>query len=124
MGICSPKLPRSSDTSLMLSISKYQHSYIFREFRLDNNIVERALKIPIRVRKNSLIHRTCHGANVAGILMSLIQTCRLAKVNPVDYLTVLQQNKSAVFKQPNQWLPWNYQETKQQVPVASQLMAA
>ncbi len=78
---------------------------------LDNNILEQALKIPIRLRKNSLIHRTCHGANVASILMSLIQTCRLSKINPVDYLTALQENKSAVFKNPDDWLPWCYEET-------------
>jgi hypothetical protein len=82
---------------------------------LDNNVVEQALKIPIRLRKNSLNHLTCHGAHIAGILMSLIQTCRLSRVNAVDYLTVLQENKSAVFKDPSQWLPWNYQETLNQL---------
>lgn len=78
---------------------------------LDNNILEQALKIPIRLRKNSLIHRTCHGAHVASLLMSIIQTCRLCKVNPIDYLTVLQNNKSFVFKTPEDWLPWVYKET-------------
>ena len=78
---------------------------------LDNNILEQALKIPIRLRKNSLVHRTCHGAKVAGILMSIIQTCRLRKVNPIDYLTILQANKSAVFKNPDDWQPWRYEET-------------
>lgn len=82
---------------------------------LDNNILEQALKIPIRLRKNSLIHRTCHGARVASILMSIIQTCRLCKINPVDYLTVLQENKSAVFKNPDNWLPWCYKETLKKV---------
>jgi transposase len=75
---------------------------------LDNNIVERALKIPIRLRKNSLVHRTCHGAHIASMLMSIIQTCRLCKINPVVYLTILQENKSAVFKNPDDWLPWHY----------------
>jgi len=58
-----------------------------------------------------LIHKTCHGALIAGILMSVIQTCRLNDVNPVDYLTVVQENKSAVFKNPIDWLPWKYKET-------------
>lgn len=80
---------------------------------LDTNVVEQALKIPIRLRKNSQIHRTCHGAHVASLLMSLIQTCRLCQVNPVDYLTVLQENKSAVFRKPDDWLPWRYRETLQ-----------
>jgi transposase len=78
---------------------------------LDNNICEQMIKIAIRLRKNSLIHKTCHGAHVASILMSLIQTCRLAGVNPVEYLTVCQENKSALFKAPSAWLPWKYKET-------------
>ena len=78
---------------------------------LDNNICEQMIKIAIRLRKNSLIHKTCHGAHIASILMSLIQTCRLAGVNPVDYLTVCQENKSALFKDPSAWLPWKYKET-------------
>jgi hypothetical protein len=77
---------------------------------LDNNVCEQMIKIAIRLRKNSLLHKTCHGAIVASILMSLIQTCRLAKVNPVDYLTACQENKKALFKNPSEWLPWNYQE--------------
>lgn len=78
---------------------------------LDNNICEQMVKIAIRLRKNSLIHKTCHGASVAGILMSVIQTCRLAGVNPIDYLTACQENKKALFKKPSEWLPWNYHET-------------
>jgi hypothetical protein len=83
---------------------------------LDTNIVEQALKIPIRLRKNSQIHRTCHGAYIASLLMSIIQTCRLCQVNPVDYLTALQENKSSLFKTPNDWLPWLYKEALQNVP--------
>ena len=90
---------------------------------LDNNIVEQALKIPIRLRKNSLVHRTCHGAHIASILMSIIQTCRVCKVNPIDYLTVLQENKPFVFKNPEDWLPWCYRETLQK-KVSLDLMAA
>lgn len=78
---------------------------------LDNNLCEQMIKVAIRLRKNSLIHKTCHGATVASILMSLIQTCRLNDVNPVDYLTVAQENKSAIFKNPSDWLPWAYKET-------------
>lgn len=78
---------------------------------LDNNLCEQMIKVAIRLRKNSLIHKTCHGAAVASILMSLIQTCRLNDVNPVDSLTTCQENKSAIFKKPSDWLPWTYKET-------------
>jgi len=78
---------------------------------LDNNLVERALKLAIRTRKNAMFHKTEHGAFVAALLLSLIATCELAKKNPISYLTVLQKNKSAVFKSPSLWLPWNYEAT-------------
>lgn len=78
---------------------------------LDNNIVERSLKLAIRLRKNSMFHRTRHGADIASIILSLIYTCGLADINPVDYLTSLQEHKSQVFKNPENWLPWNYAAT-------------
>jgi transposase len=77
---------------------------------LDNNICERALKIAIRHRNNSLFYKTEHGAYIGDLFMSLIHTCNLAKVNPLNYLTVLQKNSTALFAQPSRWLPWNYQE--------------
>jgi transposase len=78
---------------------------------LDNNIVERALKLAIRTRKNAMFYKTEHSAFVAALLLSLIATCELAKKNPIDYLTALQKNKSSVFKSPHLWLPWNYEAT-------------
>lgn len=87
---------------------------------LDNNLVERALKLAIRTRKNAMFHKTEHGAFVAALLLSLIATCELAKKNPITYLTALQKNKSAVFKSPHLWLPWNYESTladTEQIPL-------
>lgn len=78
---------------------------------LDNNIVERALKLAIRTRKNAMFHKSLHGAYVAGLLLSLIATCELANKNPVQYLIALQEHKSDVFKHPDLWLPWNYEST-------------
>lgn len=78
---------------------------------LDNNIVERALKIPIRVRKAAMFYKTEHGARISAILTSLIQTTALAGENPFDYLVALQEYKSLVFKDPATWLPWNYRKT-------------
>ncbi|HYQ91471.1 MAG TPA: transposase, partial [Candidatus Competibacteraceae bacterium] len=42
---------------------------------LDSNPVERALKVSIRQRKNSLFYASPHSAQVASILTSLIATC-------------------------------------------------
>ncbi len=78
---------------------------------IDNNIVERALKIPIRVRKAAMFYKTRHGAAISNILTSLIQTAALAGENPFDYLVALQEYKSLVFKNPQEWLPWRYRKT-------------
>jgi transposase len=85
---------------------------------LSNNIVEAALKIPIRIRKNAMFYKTEHGASIANILLSLIETARRADVNPVDYLVALQENKSDVFKNPEAWVPWRYQESQEENPLS------
>ena len=77
---------------------------------LDNNICERSLKMAILHRKNSLFYKTEHGAYIGDMFMSLIHTCALSKINPYLYLTALQKNSSALFKNPHLWLPWNYQK--------------
>ena len=79
---------------------------------LDSNTVERALKLFIRQRRNSLFYATAHGAGVASLLTSLIATCVQAGVNALDYLVALQLHRHAVFRQPAAWLPWNYQENR------------
>jgi transposase len=75
---------------------------------LDNNLVERALKLFIRQRKNSLFYKSEHSAYIASVLTSLIATCIYAGVNVIDYLVALQEHRAAVFADPSAWLPWNY----------------
>lgn len=75
---------------------------------LDNNLCEQALKRAILHRRNSLFYKTLRGAQVGDIFMSLIHTCKLAKVNPFDYLVALQKHAQDVLKNPQRWLPWNY----------------
>jgi transposase len=77
---------------------------------LDNNIAERALKMAILHRKNSLSFKTLHGARIGDVHMRLIHTCELNRVNPFDYLMALQQHAAAVPKAPDRWLPWNFQQ--------------
>ncbi len=78
---------------------------------LDNNIVERALKIPIRGRRTWLFYKTEYGAMIGGVLTSIIYTCALSGINPLHYLIALQENKNQIVKEPEKWLPWTYQET-------------
>jgi hypothetical protein len=75
---------------------------------LDNNTVERALKLCIRQRKNSLFYATEHSAYIASLLTSLIATCVQAGANALDYLVALQEHRQEVFANPGTWLPWNY----------------
>ncbi len=64
---------------------------------LDNNSAERALKMILRLRKNSLFYANEHGAYVGDDLTSLIETCRLTDTNPLDYMTARIENRPAVF---------------------------
>ena len=84
---------------------------------LSNNICERALKMAILHRKNSLSYKTQNGARVGDLFMSLIHTCRLNGANPFDYLSALQCHASAVRANPSQWLPWNYTQVAAASPL-------
>lgn len=75
---------------------------------LDNNIVERTLKMAILHRKNALFYKTQNGARVGDLFMSLIYTCQLCGANPFDYLTELQRHRRELFRNPPDWMPWNY----------------
>ena len=75
---------------------------------LDNNICERALKMAILHRKNSLSYKTLNGAQTGDLFMSLIHTCRLNGINPFDYLLAIATHPEAVKLTPGAWMPWNY----------------
>ena len=75
---------------------------------LDNNAAERILKKAILHRKNSYFYRTEVGSAIGDILMSIIQTCNLEKVNAFEYLVSIQKHVGKVLLNPEQWLPWNY----------------
>ena len=78
---------------------------------LDNNICERALKMAIRHRRNSLFFKTQNGAKVGDLFMSLIYTCALCDANPFDYLTELDRHADQLASHPSDWMPWNYRQT-------------
>jgi transposase len=81
---------------------------------IDNNICERALKMAIRHRRNSLFYKTQRGAWVGDLFMSLIHTCNLMGVNAFQYLTTLLRNATKLAHDPSRWMPWNY---KAELPV-------
>jgi transposase len=83
---------------------------------LDNNIVERALKMVIRHRKNSLYYRTERGAWVGDLFMTFIHTCSLMKINAFEYITVLLCNADKLAADPSRWMPWNYRQNLPEKP--------
>jgi hypothetical protein len=78
---------------------------------LENNICERALKMAIRHRNNSLFYRSARGARVGDVYMSLIHTAKLHRENPFEYLTALLHHSGRVKDEPSAWLPWNFRAT-------------
>jgi len=86
---------------------------------LDNNICEIAIKVLIRYRNNSRFYKTFYGASVGDAIMSLLHTAMAANINPFDYFNALQVYNEAVNAAPEQWLPWNYQDTLLQLTEAS-----
>ena len=56
------------------------------EVAIDTNHLERMIRPAVIGRKNWLFHTTEEGARHAGILYSLLQTCRLHDINPRTYL--------------------------------------
>jgi transposase len=84
---------------------------------LDNNVCERALKKAILHRKNALFYKTCHGAHVGDVFMSLIYTCQLCGVSAFDYLTELDRHAEMLAANPQDWMPWNYRQTLDVIPV-------
>jgi len=79
---------------------------------LDNNLAERALKLFIRQRKNSLFYKSTHSADMASVLTSLIATCVYAGINAVAYLVALQEHRGEVGANPAAWLPWTYARSR------------
>lgn len=77
---------------------------------ISNNDNERAIKRAVLNRKNAYFFKTENGARIADTLMSIIETCCLNQINPYRYLLAIQEFRDEVFKNPRDWLPWNYPE--------------
>ena len=74
---------------------------------LDNNCVERALKLMIRQRTASVFFASVYRATVGSMLASVVATAGAAGVNVLDDLVALQPHRTAVLQNPAAWLPWN-----------------
>lgn len=81
---------------------------------LDTNIVERALKLVIQVRKSSMFYKTLSSAAFASYVQSALYSAAQNEINPCDYMSALIENEEAVTQNPSAWLPWHYKETLRQ----------
>jgi len=75
---------------------------------VDNNEIERLIKLIVRARKNSLFFKTLVGAEISDVITSVLATCHEQNINAFDYLNAVQRNQLAVKASPERWLPWNY----------------
>ena len=79
--------------------------------KIDNNLMEQALKLIVRNRKNAYFYKTPAGAAISDVITSLIATAMQADINVFDYFNAIQQHRQAVKEQPEKWLPWNYEQS-------------
>jgi len=75
---------------------------------VDNNEIERLIKLIVRARKNSLFFKTAVGADISDIITSVLAICNENEVNAFHYLNAVQRNQAAVKASPEKWFPWNY----------------
>lgn len=85
---------------------------------IDNNITERALKLVIQTRKSSLFYKTLEGARFASYVQSALYSAAQNNINPCNYMIALLENEAAVIANPEDWLPWIYQDTIKQIQAA------
>lgn len=86
---------------------------------LDTNIVERALKLVIQVRKSALFYKSLSSAAFASYVQSALYSAAQNEINPCDYMRALINNEKAVIQNPKNWLPWHYKKTLKQSLEAS-----
>jgi transposase len=77
---------------------------------IDNNTVERCMRPIALNRKNALFAGHDAGAQNWAMLASIIETCKLNKIEPHAYLTGVLTAIAHGHKQKNieQLLPWNF----------------
>lgn len=75
---------------------------------LENNIVERQLRVPVRLRDNAPFFVTGLGSKIADTVWTVGATALAHGVNLLDYFTALQRYAADVRAHPELWVPWDY----------------
>jgi len=79
--------------------------------RFDISFLVRAVVGQDVFNNTSLVYATEDSAAIASVLTSLIATCLHAGVNALAYLVAVQEQRTAVFRDPAAWVPWRYHAT-------------
>lgn len=79
--------------------------------QIDNNKMERILKMVILGRKNFHVFRTLVGAAISDTILSLAATAYSSGVNIFEYFVAIQRYNEHVKENPHLWFPWKYEET-------------
>lgn len=84
-------------------------------YHIDNNSVERNQRPSVMGRKNYLFSKSDGRAVDNAIFYSLIESCEIVGVNPLQWLThVLQSlHDDTTAEQITQMLPYNYRKTRE-----------
>jgi len=72
---------------------------------VDNNEIERLIKLIVRARKNRLFFKTAVGADISDIITSILAICHDNQINAFDQLNTIQRNQASVKATPEKWLP-------------------
>lgn len=107
-----PKSKFKEALNYFLGLIPYLKNYLNHPWaRLDNNVAERAVR-PIAIgRKNWLFVGNEESGEAAGILLSLIQTCRGLNINPREYIEdVMRRINSHPFNRLDELLPHQWQK--------------
>lgn len=80
--------------------------------QVDNNEMERALKLIVLGRKNFYFYKTQTGASISDRLTSLIATAMQYNINIFNYLTWLQRHQKHLSKNIDYFLPWYFSDEK------------
>lgn len=111
LGKLSGKTPLAKAIRYALTRLPKARPYLDHGFlELDNNTAERAVRPVTLGRKNYLFMGSEAGGKSAAIAYTLIETCKLNRVNPEAWLAwVLERIQDYPVNRINELLPWEYQ---------------
>jgi transposase len=112
-GLVMPKSSFAGAITYMHNLGKALYTFLENPYlQPDNGTSERALRPFTIGRKNWIFLGSCNGGDAAGILMSLVQTCRVMNIDVFTYLDdVLRRINGHPVSRLAELLPGNWQKS-------------